>query len=168
MLVIKHRWFVPIFKVSTCSNLCAKVFPCDMTHFNICKPISWTATTMHKCINNIKSTSCSFNEHFIISPCFLYFNDIYMQQKLPPLQTPHWTITAFWNVNGNSNGTQNLTKSQIHFHFLLKIAKICRLTISVTMRWKNQYSSPRPSHSLWCLLALFPLHKNDCIALINC
>lgn len=88
MLVIKHRWFVPIFKVSTCSNLCAKVFPCDMTHFNICKPISWTATTMHKCINNIKTASCFFNEHFIISPCFLYFNDIYMQQKLPPLQTP--------------------------------------------------------------------------------
>lgn len=125
MLVIKHRWFVPIFKVSTCSNLCAKVFPCDMTHFNICKPISWTATTMHKCINNIKSTSRSFNEHFIISPCFLYFNDIYMQQKLPPLRTPHhhWITTAFWNVNGNSNGTRESNEESNSFSFPIENCK---------------------------------------------
>lgn len=98
----------------------------DMTYFNICmymcrRPVSWASVWSTQ--NDLKGAVCGEapSMHISYHPISYFQYDIYM---------PRWEngtfkrtyYIYFSNDNGNSKGNEFQTKSQIHFHFLFKIA----------------------------------------------
>lgn len=141
----------------------AKVFPYDMTHFNISSYLERSTHWAHQmclCVCGIwKSRLLECTYHFTLFPTF---NDICMLIKpthhpaQPHFVSPREARANAWNNNGNSNGTQHLTWSQIHFHFLFRNGKnIYLLTISVGTEKINSIHIVKTSSPL----ASFPFGK---------